>query len=224
MADNSYMSGRYRPYENRWDTRNNGYETQASGWGKPENHSDHVCKPVIVDAMGRKRPIVSYSPASNHSTCDSGWSKPLTPSYDRAENTKPISSTYWRQTSNSDSFSGSNGYGNTIRDPYFKGYQGNGYQEPTVNTSGGWARPSPSGWGLPPNKEIPLTKPTNDVETAVEYLKEAVNNTPSQVTSTKAWLSTPPPHVPTIDSREARRRYGSISESTPAVQTDMRRR
>ena len=35
--------------------------TKGSGNG----HADHVCRPVIVDAMGRKRPIVCFTPMSN---------------------------------------------------------------------------------------------------------------------------------------------------------------
>ncbi|CAN1167968.1 hypothetical protein LINPERPRIM_LOCUS18961 [Linum perenne] len=43
-----------------------GYTTystpQANGWSEPSSYpSDHVCKPVIIDAEGRKRPIIALT-------------------------------------------------------------------------------------------------------------------------------------------------------------------
>ncbi|KAF2287918.1 hypothetical protein GH714_003214 [Hevea brasiliensis] len=38
---------------------------RADDWSKTSYASDHVCRPVIVDAEGRKRPIVSFGPAQN---------------------------------------------------------------------------------------------------------------------------------------------------------------
>ncbi|WCJ43269.1 hypothetical protein M5689_024024 [Euphorbia peplus] len=38
---------------------------QTDDWGKTTYASDHVCRPVIVDAEGRKRPIVSFTPNQN---------------------------------------------------------------------------------------------------------------------------------------------------------------
>lgn len=38
---------------------------RADDWSKTSYASDHVCRPVIIDAEGRKRPIVSFGPAQN---------------------------------------------------------------------------------------------------------------------------------------------------------------
>ncbi|PIA44575.1 hypothetical protein AQUCO_01700282v1 [Aquilegia coerulea] len=291
MADyRHYMNGGYKSHEknmvkpryDRWDNTSNGYETHSPGWGKTgfannsEGHHDHVCKPVILDAQGRKRPIVSYVPTPNplmdgtvtktetiveqvhvhqvrygessptklgqtkgYGVHNNGWSQPLSPSHVQTEGI-PVGSTYWRQTHNSNGYNGPNSYGGSYdhgsngwkkpsgkatHDPYFGGYQGkhqmehDGSQESTIITSGGWVRPSHLGWAIPPNKDIPLTRPTNDIGAAINYLQDAMKHTPVSMAPAKPWATIPTPTVPTIDSGEARRRYGSFSDSPQAIKT-----
>lgn len=302
MADYRYMSGGYKSDEigsrhNKWDKTNNGYETHSPRWGKHghgsghEGHPDHVCKPVIIDALGRKRPIVSYGPTSglqtngivtktetiieevhmpavsygnssptkvgnakDYAAFRGGWnSHDRSPKVDEffskvqleaslPEKTSPISDARWRQTDNYDGYNGSNGYGSnynhgsngwngptgkTVGDPYFDGYKGHhqierdrdGRHEPTINTSGGWVRPSHLGWALPPSKDIPLSKPTNDIGTVIDYMKDAAKHTPANMAPVKPWPTVPTPTVPTINSSDARRKYGNFSESPLSVPT-----
>ncbi|KAF9621785.1 hypothetical protein IFM89_028223 [Coptis chinensis] len=304
MADYSYTNGGYMsqersargPRSDGWESKY-GSETHSPGWGKPGfatngvAHQDHVCKPIIVDAQGRKRPIISFGPSVDHQlnaivrktetiieqlhvpqatygngsptkvgqmkdygALNHGWNRPLNPSHDRppkvdefvtkvqseasrANNTNPANSRYWGQSGNSYSYSEPNSYsgnyengssrwnktsGNNVRDPYFGGYQGKNHmerdtnEEPTIITSGGWARPSHLGWAIPPNKDGSLTNPTNNIGAAIDYLKDATVHTAVN-TPAKPWFTVPTPTVATIDSREARRRYGSVSESPQAV-------
>lgn len=314
MADYRYMNGGYKtdesPRYNKWDTSSNQYETQSPRWGKHgtgsgrEGHHDHVCKPVIIDAQGRKRPIVSYGPMSGHQTngivtktetvieqahippisygnssptksgntkeygaSRGGWNfHDRSPKVDdffskvqleasRPEKTSLMSGLHWRHKDNSDGYNGSNSHGlnynygshgsnrhsgKTKHDPYFHGHQGHhqiereregspGYQqmererdgryEPVVNTSGGWVRPSPLGWALPPSNDTPLSNPTNDIGTVIDYMKDAAKHTPANMIPVKPWPTVPTPTVPTINSSEARRRYGNFSESPLSVQT-----
>ncbi|KAL0005712.1 hypothetical protein SO802_013273 [Lithocarpus litseifolius] len=108
--------------------------------------------------------------------------------------------------------------GNTIRNENNDDYQqknGNA-MEPAMITTGGWVRPSRTTWSTPPpnHPDATLGKPTTDIGTAVDNLKDALK---------PLYLSTPPSRytvpvsttVPkrdaygeTIDSKEAARRYG----------------
>lgn len=46
-----------------------GYSTHSppssDDWGRTSSASDHVCRPVIIDAEGRKRPIIAYDADQN---------------------------------------------------------------------------------------------------------------------------------------------------------------
>ncbi|KAJ4719584.1 Nodulation-signaling pathway protein isoform 2 [Melia azedarach] len=253
-------------------------------WSKTSYAPDHVCKPVIVDADGRKHPIVynpgyntgttvtktetvveqhvhsSFGPEYKHSShtkveplnhhghVEDNWHKPSSPVHDRphkvdefltkvqTEVSQPKKfgppSPYWRQSPNSTGYHGhgTTGYGdyskdwhkpsgNTIRNGDHHGhYQNNGSQvEPTLITSGGWARPSRSGWAVPPDAS--LSRPTNDIGAAVEFLKEVAK--PSSVTTSPHTRFTVPittgqkkdGYGETIDSREASKRYGNFPPS-----------
>ncbi|KAL4637355.1 hypothetical protein ACB092_03G071500 [Castanea dentata] len=108
--------------------------------------------------------------------------------------------------------------GNTIRNENNDDYhQKNGNaMEPAMINSGGWVRPSRATWSTPPptHPDATLGRPTSDIGTAVDNLKDALK---------PLYLSTPPTRytvpvsttVPrrdaygeTIDSKEAVRRYG----------------
>uniref|UniRef100_A0A2P2QRR2 Uncharacterized protein n=1 Tax=Rhizophora mucronata TaxID=61149 RepID=A0A2P2QRR2_RHIMU len=59
MAEYNYTyRGYYTPNAPRTD-----------GWSNTSYDRDHVCRPVIIDAEGRKRPIVSYSPFESRESC-----------------------------------------------------------------------------------------------------------------------------------------------------------
>lgn len=60
MASYGYPSRAYPPYNDLTPWVNYG--------GKTSYAPDHVCKPVIVDADGRKHPVVSYTPSNSAET------------------------------------------------------------------------------------------------------------------------------------------------------------
>lgn len=59
-SDGGYTDGGYSTH--------NGPREEEWRKGAGNGHADHVCRPVIVDAMGRKRPIVCFNPISNTET------------------------------------------------------------------------------------------------------------------------------------------------------------
>ncbi|XVE62884.1 hypothetical protein DITRI_Ditri06bG0155500 [Diplodiscus trichospermus] len=46
-------------------TTYNGVAPQTDGWSKSSHTPDHVCRPVTIDAEGRRKPVVSYAPNGN---------------------------------------------------------------------------------------------------------------------------------------------------------------
>ncbi|XP_050220631.1 uncharacterized protein LOC126670988 [Mercurialis annua] len=54
---------------NNFPFRNSSVDAPATdGWKKTRYASDHVCRPIIVDTEGRKRPIVSYGQAGQQNS------------------------------------------------------------------------------------------------------------------------------------------------------------
>jgi len=250
---------------------------------------DHVCRPVIIDANGRKRPVISYRADQNadhyvtktetyyqqhvHPPVEyehkmvPRWSeenraaenKFRRPSADghpqenkfrltsadgrpqkveefitkvqieasRPKERAPWDASYRRPTpkptgydgytdgydersgfSNKDLLKpGGNAHRNENYDDYYRKQGSN--MEPTMNTSGGWARPSHSTWAAPPS--APLSGATNDISAAVGLLREAAK--PSFSTSPPSRYREPA-HANTIDSKEAARRYGNFNYSS----------
>lgn len=273
MADHGYTTRRYAPQENSydaWNARKSGFETQSDGWGKTGYASngeayprDHVCRPVIIDAQGRKRPLIAYTPENKmdnyvtttetiieqvrkpegtrygnisprkvaplkeYGVMNNGWSTPVSPDRPhrveefinqvQTDASQPsrsglVSHTHWRQKFNPHG----NGHGSIF------GHGKNGDQlhhggrtemmvtseykeEPALITEGGWARPNRAAWSAP----VPLTKPTNDIGTAVEFLKEAATTVPTQ-----RRFTIPTPMVPRMEvippNRDNHRRYGGL--------------
>ncbi|CBI34242.3 unnamed protein product, partial [Vitis vinifera] len=87
-SDGGYSDGGY--------TTHNGPREEEWRKGAGNGHADHVCRPVIVDAMGRKRPIVCFNPISNTETyvaqtetivfrtpAVTEWGRPSSPVHDR---------------------------------------------------------------------------------------------------------------------------------------------
>ena len=132
----------------------------------------------------------------------SNW--PLAPPSNRQNNGNTGSGDY-NNSGNKDWLKPS---GNTIRNENNDDYhQKNGNtMEPAMINTGGWVRPSRTTWSTPPptHPDATLGKPTSDIGTAVDNLKDALK---------PLYLSTPPsrytvPVSTTIDSKEAVRRYG----------------
>ncbi|TXG65802.1 hypothetical protein EZV62_007077 [Acer yangbiense] len=155
----------------------------------------------------------------------------------------PLSSNVWRQSPNSDKgyHGNTTGYGrdysdlsskesykpsvHTIRNEDYDDYnyrRNDTPKEPTMNTSGGWIRPNQSAWASPPNSS--LSKPTNDIGTAMEILKESARPTPVTTTAPYSRFTVPLSTGPkrdgysnTIDSKEAQRRYANSNLSSSPV-------
>ncbi|XP_011003819.1 PREDICTED: uncharacterized protein LOC105110465 [Populus euphratica] len=233
---------------------------------------EHVCRPVIIDADGRKRPIISYRADQNadHYVTKTEtyyqelvyppmeyedkhvprWAEEnrvaenkfrLASADDRPQKVEefitkvqieasrpkeyaPWDASYRRQTPKSTGYDGYdeyNGFNNkdllkprgdahrndNNYDDYYRKQGSN--MEPTMKTSGGWARPSHSTWAAPPN--APLSGATNDISAAVELLREAAK--PSVTTSPPSRYREPA-YANTIDSKEAARRYGKFNFSS----------
>ena len=143
----------------------------------------------------------------------------------------PLSATYWRQTPNPNSYHVNTGYGdqsdlsnkegqkpsgNTFKNENYDGpYKRDNYLEPTMTTSGAWAKPSHGAWST--GQGANLSQPTNDINTAMEYLKEAVKPSsgitppPSRNTIPASTVAKKDTYPETIDSREAQRRYDNLN-------------
>ncbi|GLT76169.1 hypothetical protein SLA2020_478450 [Shorea laevis] len=89
---------------------------------------------------------------------------------------------------------------------------GQSTSDPPMISAGGWSRPSPATWASPP--EGSLTKPTNDINTAIAYLLESAKPSTPPTSRVATPISTglsADSYASTIDSREAARRYGNYN-------------
>ncbi|GKV07378.1 hypothetical protein SLEP1_g19162 [Rubroshorea leprosula] len=89
---------------------------------------------------------------------------------------------------------------------------GQSTSDPPMVTTGGRSRPSPATWASAP--EGSLTKPTNDINTAMGYLLESAKPSPPPTSRVAMPISTglsADSYTSTIDSREAARRYGNFN-------------
>ncbi|EOY11185.1 Uncharacterized protein TCM_026440 [Theobroma cacao] len=59
------MAGYGYSYRGGYTTYSTGVPLRTDGWSKPSYTSDHACQPVIIDAEGRRKPIISYTPDGN---------------------------------------------------------------------------------------------------------------------------------------------------------------
>ncbi|KAF5739518.1 hypothetical protein HS088_TW12G00724 [Tripterygium wilfordii] len=274
------MSGHGYMHRGRYSADSGGSPPKKDYWNKTydSDSDDHLCRPVIVDAEGKKRPIISYGPNyhntegyvtktetivehvySPHVSTDYRHSSPSkvypvkaysiveerrhrtsSPVHDRPHKVEEFitnvptdasrpnkygnpGTTHWRQNHNSTGNHGNNGYGgNTIRDDnYDNDYYHDSKMKPRpMPSNNGWARPNHV-TSSPP--DAPLSKVTNNIESAVEYLKEAAK--PFSSTSTTAAAARhsrykEPEYSETIDSREASRRYGKPNVSSQAYSKD----
>ncbi|XP_022743270.1 uncharacterized protein LOC111294277 [Durio zibethinus] len=113
---------------------------------------------------------------------------------------------------------GQNPSGYTLRDNYYDPFKREKYLEPTMSTGGAWGKPS-NGAGSA-GQGANLSEPTSDINTAIGYLKEAVNPSsgitppPSRYTGTASTRPKRNTYPETIDSKEAERRYGNFNFSS----------
>lgn len=116
----------------------------------------------------------------------------------------PLSSTYWIQNPGQNHKPiGNTGYYDHNRNKDTE-------TKPAMITTDGWSRPNRALWASPPNAT--LSEPTNDIGTAIEYLKEAAR--PYSTTSpTSRYIESrtrglePTVYAETIDNLEAAKRY-----------------
>ncbi|CAN0920533.1 hypothetical protein LINGRAHAP2_LOCUS32103 [Linum grandiflorum] len=249
---------------------------KGNGWSEAGSYpSDHVCKPVIIDAQGRKRPIIaltqpyrsSEAEHHQHHVHPHGYStEPAMVEHYRVEQklhqtSDPIYKveeiiTKVQNEVSTPKFGPFNGAHQSHHSPKHVGFidshhgdkewqRSNGHthqndkyedyhrkpamsSEPTMfTTDGGWARPTQTTWGSQPDSKI--SGATNNISTAIGYLKEAAKpsgtNTPSY-----SYRHAEPPYSEThhaktapryneagynrtIDSNGGVRRYGNFKFS-----------
>ncbi|XVF06246.1 hypothetical protein REPUB_Repub06bG0031200 [Reevesia pubescens] len=120
----------------------------------------------------------------------------------------PPSATYWRQTPNPNSYHVNTGYDDQSGLSNKESQKPSNYNIKNEIRPEPWTKPSPGGWSK--GQGANLSQPTSDINTAMEYLKEAVK--PS------SGIATPPSRYrETIDSREAERKYGSLNSASRPI-------
>ncbi len=199
MAGHGYVTKGYTAYGETEPTTYQGYVC-----------NDHVCRPVIVDAEGRKKPIISYT--SSHSTPDyvtkretivervhtpeykdyrvnnnDKWRRPSSPIHERRPQEYDE---YITKVQTEVSHPNTTNYWQTTTSPtYTYGHQNGG----TNGYGHEWTKP----------KSHPLTTPTNNIGEAVDFLRHAINTAPQS----QPWVQKRETYTETIDSSEAARRY-----------------
>lgn len=184
-------------------------------FAKTDRNRDHVCRPVVIGSDGRAVPVAFDCPSIHH------HKEATTLTEGSAYRVQPVSPLPGDRKM---------GFpGGLFRRPRAE-YEPT---EPALITEGGWTRPSPNGWKLPPEEPLRLGRVTHNIDSASEYQRGS-----ARPISSSGWagptprgrlervtndISTAAGHVmgPTttagaekasattvIDSREAVRRYG----------------
>ncbi|XVE62885.1 hypothetical protein DITRI_Ditri06bG0155600 [Diplodiscus trichospermus] len=224
MAGNGYTyRGHYTTY--------NGVALQTDGWSKTSYTSDHMSQAVIIDAEGRRKPVMSYAPNGNSESyvvkTEIVERVPLVTGYkqkdevigDYSPEKWDKSSSHVRyhvNTSSSDQGDLSDKEwqkprGNSTRNekPDYP-YKRDSFLEPTMTTTGG-ARTNPSHGAWSTEKGAKLSEPTSDISTtrgidsseaARKYGGAVINN-----------------RTRSIDSGEAATKYGGaiIKDRTRSI-------
>ncbi|KAF5463506.1 hypothetical protein F2P56_019413 [Juglans regia] len=236
------------PHEEEPEDNTHSYRSISPPKVEPmKNYGYHEPQPVLEYGY-KAQPVKDYGyevePGKSNNYADDKWGRPLSPARDRppevedlldkvqteASRPKKLGSLgvpSRGQTPQSNVQNGiSPGYGG-----YSTDYSNNYLQKPSGNITlrnnedydhyrmndnipGGWARPRPT------NGATALRKPTSDIATAVQNLKEAVlglsvaNNAPPQ-SKYPVPISKQDTYPETIDSREAARRYGNFNLPRP---------
>ncbi|XP_058083922.1 uncharacterized protein LOC131231666 isoform X1 [Magnolia sinica] len=215
--------GTYRSGTDGWSKLDGGtYDTGSNGWGRSGDRT------YDTGSKGWSRSgDKTYDTGSNgwsrsgdrtYDTGSTGWSRSGDGSYESGTNGwgKPTSGTYDTRASGW----GKPG-GTTLHQTNFNGSRGR-YESATNN---GWGKPNHVSWATPTSYEIPPTKTTNDVDSAVDYLRESIGPQSITMAPRQGRFSASSPTYPTretvletIDSREASRRYGNSTASPQTIQ------
>ncbi|KAM4108573.1 hypothetical protein ACB094_03G054200 [Castanea mollissima] len=161
----------------------------------------------IRDYRYKTEPMKEYGkvePMNDHKYANDKWHRPSSPIHDRPQEVENPR--------------------HEINDDYL--HKNENAMEPTTINTGGWVRPNRATWSTPPpshQDDATLSKPTSDLGTAVENLKEALK--PLSVSSPTPRFSVPlmsktvpkkDAYTETINSREAARRYSNLTNLPPA--------
>lgn len=227
MAGHGYVTKGYNTYNEIEPTTYQGYVC-----------NDHVCRPVIVDAEGRKKPIISYTTSHNTpgyvTKRETIVERVHTPEY--TYNSPPkvemfkdygVNNDKWRRPSS------------PIHERHPEEYDEFITKVPTEvshptktslpNTTNYWqTTTSPTytyghhnggtngyghEWTNP--KSHPLTTTTNDIGEAVDFLRHAINAVPQS----QPWVQKRETYTETIDSSEAAQRYARPVFKQPVHET-----
>ncbi|KAJ6305752.1 hypothetical protein OIU78_021145 [Salix suchowensis] len=161
-------------------------------WSKKSYAPEHVCRPVIIDAEGRRRPVIFHGSEQNADHC-----VPQTGTI--SQHVDEFFTEAQAGASRSKVAPKSTGYEGYDYGDYFR-IQG-GDKEPAMITGGGRARPSHSTWAAPGDATTEVAKPS--ATTSSRYRKPAY---------TARLYGTRPSgredgYTSTIDGREAARKY-----------------
>ncbi|KAL9686307.1 hypothetical protein QQ045_023763 [Rhodiola kirilowii] len=164
----------------------------------------------------------SNSPPEEYRRENNPWVRKSQPGLLRSDN--------WHQTPNSTPQTAPTGYDS------YNNYKGkemdnapeyNKYvpTEPSIQPARStWTRPVLGGWATTTTQVTPLTRPTNNIKEAVNYLAGALQQSSLTHTAPQQYYDTSGTpkmdhYSETIDSREAQSRYGSLSGSSRGRET-----
>ncbi|KAF9681676.1 hypothetical protein SADUNF_Sadunf05G0026700 [Salix dunnii] len=203
-------------------------------WSKKSYAPDHVCRPVIIDAEGRKRPVILYGSDQNADHCDTQTGtisqhvhSPLESEYKHSPRwtevpygsvdkfRRPVASVDSRPQNVEEFFNEVQTYASRpMVAPKSTGYEGYNYddyfrkqgsdKEPAMITGGGWARPSHSTWAAPGNATTEVAKPSANTSPLQSRYRKLANTASLYGTRPSAREDS---YTSTIDSREAARKY-----------------
>ena len=147
----------------RFKSSDPGPNPRASSGPEP----DSVCRPIIIRPDGRAKPGLVDSPPQYYHHYKETVTTTVEESAYRVQPVSPHTKDY---VSSDRKMGFSGGLFHRPRADY-------GLPELAVTTEGGWARPSLTGWKLPP--EAPLEKMTNNVDTIAGYIRGPAGPAPS---------------------------------------------
>ncbi|RZR88629.1 hypothetical protein BHM03_00016251 [Ensete ventricosum] len=235
MADYSSSGGRFGGFGKErtgfrfqsWNTDDDGVKTtrerwESSSWlSSHEPRRDHVCRPVIIGSDGKASPVMLDSPHhhKDHSVTGNGWNKSGDTHRSDAYEAQAFLSNVQTAASDGTRLGLPGGmfqrpkaqYGAYDGDTYYKsssawsGPAAAAAAEPATFNTGGWAAPAQQG---------KLSRATNDIGTAAEFLRESATPAPMagsgswSLQSSQAFQPSKKSSTATIDSREAAKKYG----------------
>ncbi|KAB5556330.1 hypothetical protein DKX38_007239 [Salix brachista] len=200
-------------------------------WSKKSYAPEHVCRPVIIDAEGRRRPVIFYGSDQNADHCvpqtgtiSQHVHSPLESEYKHSPRWTEVP--YGSEDKLRRSMASVNSSPQNVDEfftevqadasrskvaPKSTGYEGYDYgdyfriqggdKEPAMITGGGWARPSHSTWAAPGDATTEAAKPS--ATTSSRYRKPAYT---ARLYGTRP-SGREDSYTSAIDGREAARKY-----------------